>query len=527
MTTFASLGLAEPIQRALAELGHETPTAIQAEALPVALAGHDLIACAQTGSGKTAVFALPWLHAIAADPPRGRHPVALVLVPTRELAIQVADAFQAYGRHLRFRVGAVYGGVGYGAQLQALSRGVDVLVATPGRLIDHLERGTARLDGVRYLVLDEADRMLDLGFLPQVRRVIDEGRVPRTGRQTLLFSATMPEQIARLAADYLDHPRRVEAHAPMTTVERIDQRFYPVAQDQKAQLLAHLLDAERVESALVFARTRHRANKLSKVLDRAGLANAALHSDVPQNKRERILGEFRRGGLKLLVATDVASRGLDIPHLSHVINFDVPSAAEDYVHRIGRTGRAGREGVAITLYSNTDEALWEAVEKLTGEKLPPTRVPGFPYIVDDSEPELTRRQRAERNRSAQRPPRQRGRGAAPVAAGGRSGGHPATVNGGRPGPGDAGRPATTGPSDNRRYGGPGPGGSGAANGGRPTGGTGRPAGGPAGNGGGRPGGRPAGSGGRPGAGSGSGWGGGGRRGQGQGGPSRGRRQGAA
>jgi len=399
MTTFDALGLAEPLMRALRALDHHTPTEIQAAALPIALGGHDLIACARTGSGKTAVFALPWLQRAAGTSSRSRHPEALVLVPTRELAIQVADAFRAYGRHVHCRVGTVYGGIGYGAQLQALARGLDVLVATPGRLLDHLERNTVRLDGVRYLVLDEADRMLDLGFLPQVRRVLEEGRVPRTGRQTLLFSATMPEQIARLAADTLDNPRRVEAHAPMTTHAQIQQRIYPVAQDQKAELLAHLLATEPVESALVFARTRHRANKLSKALTHAGLANAALHSDVPQKKREHILGQFRGGGLRLLVATDVASRGLDIPHISHVVNYDVPTAAEDYVHRIGRTGRAGRSGIAITLYSQTDEVLWQAVEKLTGESLAPVRVPGFPYVTDDSEPLLTRRQRAERSRN--------------------------------------------------------------------------------------------------------------------------------
>ncbi|MBK6770065.1 MAG: DEAD/DEAH box helicase [Ardenticatenales bacterium] len=430
MTTFAELGLAEPVLRALAERDYTTPTPIQIDAIPVALDKRDLIACAQTGSGKTAVFALPWLHHRYNDLQRnagsqGRQPEALVLVPTRELAIQVADAFAAYGKHVRFRVTAVYGGVGYGPQTTALTRGVDVLVATPGRLIDHLERGNVRLDGVKYLVLDEADRMLDLGFLPQVRRVLEDGRVPKAGRQTLLFSATMPPQIAALAKDYLHNPERVEVDAPNTAVDRIEQRLYPVAQDQKPELLARLLRDEEVEAALVFCRTRRRADKLSKALNQAGLTNAAIHSDVAQNKREQILDAFRSGKLRLMIATDVASRGLDIPHLSHVINLDVPTMAEDYVHRIGRTGRAGREGIAMTLYSHTDEALWQAVEALTGLKLPPIKVPDFDYMVDDSEPLLTRRQQADRNRVAraagQGAPRARGErtrqpaGRAPVA----------------------------------------------------------------------------------------------------------------
>ncbi|MCC7018133.1 MAG: DEAD/DEAH box helicase [Ardenticatenales bacterium] len=405
MTTFAELGLAEPVLRALAERDYTTPTPIQIDALPVALAKRDLIACAQTGSGKTAVFALPWLHHRHNDLQRnggasGRQPEALVLVPTRELAIQVADAFAAYGKHVRFRVTAVYGGVGYGPQTTALTRGVDVLVATPGRLIDHLERGNVRLDGVKYLVLDEADRMLDLGFLPQVRRVLEDGRVPKAGRQTLLFSATMPPQIAALAKDYLHNPERVEVDAPNTAVDRIEQRLYPVAQDQKPELLARLLRDEEVEAAIVFCRTRRRADKLSKALSQAGLTNAAIHSDVAQNKREQILDAFRSGKLRLMIATDVASRGLDIPHLSHVINLDVPTMAEDYVHRIGRTGRAGRDGIAMTLYSHTDEALWQAVEALTGLKLAPITVPDFDYMIDDSEPLLTRRQQADRNRVA-------------------------------------------------------------------------------------------------------------------------------
>ncbi len=411
MTTFDSLGLAEPLLRALREREYSTPTDIQSGAIPIALRGQDVIACAQTGSGKTAVFALPWLQRRIERGAGGRQPDALVLVPTRELAIQVAAAFQSYGQHVRFRVAAIYGGVGFQQQTDALRRGVDVLVATPGRLIDHLERGNVRLDGVTYLVLDEADRMLDLGFLPQVRRVLEDGRVPKAGRQTLLFSATMPPQIAALAADYLHDAERVEAHAPMTMVERIEQRFYPVAQDQKPDLLARLLRDEDVEAAIIFCRTRRRADKLSKALNQHGLKNAAIHSDVAQNKREQILGAFRKGELHILVATDVASRGLDIPHLSHVVNLDVPTMAEDYVHRIGRTGRAGRDGVAMTLYSNTDEALWQAVEALTGQTLPPTRLPDFDYLIDDSEPLLTRRQQADRNRAAR---------AAGGATGGRS-----------------------------------------------------------------------------------------------------------
>jgi ATP-dependent RNA helicase RhlE len=404
MDSFDALGLGAPLKRALAGLNYTAPTPIQARALPVAISGRDLIACAQTGSGKTAVFALPFLqrliHSGHVNTGKGARPVrCLVLVPTRELAIQVEGSFRAYGKHLPFRSAAVYGGVGYGAQLAALRGGVDVLVATPGRLIDHLERRAIRLDTVEYLVLDEADRMLDMGFLPQVRRVIAEGRVPAHGRQTLLFSATMPPQIAQLARDLLKDPVRVEAHTPMSAVSSIEQRLYPVAPTQKAELLTHLMGDESVESAIIFARTRRRADSLSRVLNRAGLKNETYHSGVPQNRRQSALLDFRRGRIKFLVATDVAARGLDVPHLSHVVNHDVPDVAEDYVHRIGRTGRAGRSGVAITLYSHADEALWQAVEKLTAIALDPTHLGGFRYIPDTSRPEMTRRQREERARA--------------------------------------------------------------------------------------------------------------------------------
>jgi ATP-dependent RNA helicase RhlE len=399
MKPFEAFGMDAAINRALADLMYTTPTPIQSRALPVALAGHDLIACAQTGSGKTAVFALPFLQRLATtrrDQPRRRSsPRGLVLVPTRELAIQVSAAFRRYGQHLHVNTAAAYGGVGYGAQVSALRGGVDIVVATPGRLLDLLARGDVRLDQVQYLVIDEADRMLDLGFLPQVRRVMTDGRIPAQGRQTLLFSATMPQQIAALAQDYLTAPKRVEAQAPNSAVSTIEQRLYPVAPTQKGALLAHLLRSETVESAIVFVRTRRRADGLSRLLNRAGVRNEAIHGDVSQNQRERTLAAFRQGRLRVLVATDVASRGLDIPHLSHVVNYDVPNLAEDYVHRIGRTGRAGRAGLAITLYSRTDEALWQAVEKLSATKLEPMRAEGFAYEPDTSTPELTRRQRAE------------------------------------------------------------------------------------------------------------------------------------
>jgi ATP-dependent RNA helicase RhlE len=330
-----------------------------------------------------------------------------VLVPTRELAIQVDAAIRGYGRHMRVRSAAVYGGVGYRDQLQALSRGLDVLVATPGRLLDLIERGSAKLSGVQYLVLDEADRMLDLGFMPQVRRVLEQGRIPSEGRQTLLFSATMPPQIAQLARDYLNRPTRIDVEATHENAANIEQRLYPVSQSQKAELLVRIVHAEKVDSALIFARTRRRADSLSRTLTRAGLRSEAIHSDVPQKRREQTLSAFRQGRIPFLVATDVASRGLDIPALSHVINHDVPDAAEDYVHRIGRTGRAGRSGVAITLYSRSDEVLWGAVERLTASTLEPTRLAGFRYEADTSEPVLTRRQRAAQQRRTPSPARRR------------------------------------------------------------------------------------------------------------------------
>ena len=417
MTSFADYGLSPSLQKALDQLGYSTPTAIQSKALPLALSGRDLIACAQTGSGKTAAFVLPYLQRLAGEA-RGngaRQTRCLVLVPTRELAIQVEASFRAYGQHVGVRAKSVYGGVGYGAQIAALRGGADIVVATPGRLLDLIGRGNARLDGVTYLVLDEADRMLDLGFLPQVRRVLSEGRIPKRGRQTLLFSATVSDEIAKLASEILTDPVRVHT-ASSPTVETIDQQLYPVAQGQKAALLARLMRHESVESALIFTRTRRRADRLSRDLRAAGLDNATIHAGVSQGRREKALMAFREGRIKFMVATDVAARGLDIPHISHVVNHDVPNVAEDYVHRIGRTGRAGRSGVAMTLYSRSDEALWEAVETLTDQPLPHSRLSDFRYEPDTSEPELTRRQRAVRNRNGNGS----GKGRSGTRAGGRA-----------------------------------------------------------------------------------------------------------
>ena len=366
MTRFSDLPLDEPFQRAIADAGYETPTPIQAQAIPHLLQGRDLLGCARTGTGKTAAFALPILQQLSREGARTGIR-ALVLVPTRELAAQVAESFRTYGAHVRLSVAVVYGGVSQSAQVRSLQRGVDILVATPGRLVDLINQGHARLGGVEVLVLDEADHMLDLGFIPDVRRII--AKVPAK-RQTLLFSATMPDAIAKLADGLLHDPVKVMVTPPATTVELVRQSVHHVSGLDKPDLLASILSQPGVDSALVFTRTKRGADRVSKRLAASGIPSLAIHGNKAQNVRERTLRSFKDGTARVLVATDVAARGIDVDGISHVINYDLPHVPETYVHRIGRTGRAGAEGIAIALCSDDEKPLLRDIEKLIKKPVP-------------------------------------------------------------------------------------------------------------------------------------------------------------
>ncbi|MGH7097417.1 MAG: DEAD/DEAH box helicase [Stellaceae bacterium] len=373
MPGFADFGLAVPILRALTAEGYETPTPIQSQAIPEILGGRDLCGIAQTGTGKTAAFALPILQRLLAAPGR-KTPRAcrvLVLAPTRELASQIAERFRAYGRLLPLSTAIAFGGVPIGPQQRQLAPGVDILVATPGRLLDLIERKTLVLSSVRILVLDEADRMLDLGFIPALRQIVK--LLPRQ-RQTLLFSATMPKAIARLAEDYLDNPANVAVAPVATTVERVDQRVISVPSAGKPALLAMLLRDPAFDRVLVFTRTKHGADRLVRHLDKAGLDAAAIHGNKSQPQRERALAGFRAGHTRVLVATDIAARGIDVEGISHVINFELPNVPEDYVHRIGRTARAGAAGTAISFCCDEERAYLRDIEKLTRLRLRPLPV---------------------------------------------------------------------------------------------------------------------------------------------------------
>ena len=372
--SFTNLGLSAELLRAVSDQGYRVPTPIQAQAIPVVLAGHDLMATAQTGTGKTAAFTLPLLQRLAASSvPHGRAR-ALVLVPTRELAAQVAEAVRTYGRHLRLRTAQVFGGVNISPQIRELRAGAEIVVATPGRLIDHLERRSVDLSGIEVLVLDEADRMLDMGFMPAIERIVKQ--LPRT-RQTLLFSATFADPIRRLAQRFMRDPRAVDVAPRNAAAEPIRQSAYLVDQARKRELLAHLFDAQNWQQVLVFTRTKHGADRLAKQLDKAGIEAAAIHGDKSQNQRMRALAEFKRMKVRALVATDVAARGLDIDELPHVVNFDIPANPEDYVHRIGRTGRAGQSGDAISLVAAEERAHFAAIKKLVKLDIPATAVAGF------------------------------------------------------------------------------------------------------------------------------------------------------
>ena len=367
---FSELGLAETLQRALAEREHTTPTPIQARAIPEVMAGRDVLAIAQTGTGKTAAFALPILHRLAGTNSggrgRGRAPRALVLAPTRELAIQIANEFSAYGTHLQLRLAVIYGGVGQRPQVDTLARGVDILVATPGRLLDLMGQRRVDLHRVEHLVLDEADRMLDMGFVRDVRRILVALPTPR---QSLLFSATMPRDVARLAGDFLRDSVRVAVMPQATPVERIRQSVFHVSSGDKQRLLAEILDDPALSRVLVFARTKHRANRVATQLEKGGVAAEAMHGNKSQGARQRALERFRRGEARVLVATDIAARGIDIDDISHVINFELPNVPESYVHRIGRTARAGADGIAYSFCDAGERDSLGQIESLIRQRL--------------------------------------------------------------------------------------------------------------------------------------------------------------
>ena len=371
---FTTLGLHADLLTGIRELGFVRPTPIQVDAIPAAMSGRDVLACAQTGSGKTAAFLLPILHRLIGKPRRTTR--ALVLTPTRELAAQILEDFNALAVHTPLTGAAVYGGVSMGPQEHAFRSGVDLVVATPGRLLDHFKSPYAKLDGVEYLVLDEADRMLDMGFLPDIRRVLKH--IPAR-RQTLFFSATMPPPIGALAADMLKHPVTISLQRTAAPAAGITQAVYPVAQDLKATLFIELLERGLVREVLVFTRTKHRANRLADHLLHHRVNAARIHGNRSQPQRMEALRGFKSGKYRVLVATDIAARGIDVEALSHVVNFDVPAAAEDYIHRVGRTGRAELTGDAYTLVAPEEEAELRGIERALGRTLPRITLPDFDY----------------------------------------------------------------------------------------------------------------------------------------------------
>lgn len=371
---FTKLGLSPAALDGVRAAGYSEPTPIQLRAIPLVLAGRDVIGSAQTGTGKTAAFALPILSKLGQHHAGG--PRALILEPTRELAAQVETAFRDYARFANLKITVVFGGVGYGRQNDALRAGTDIIVATPGRLLDHLERGTVRLDKVQFLVLDEADRMLDMGFLPDVRRIIE--KCPRQ-RHTSLFSATIPPQIETLIQWAMRHPETIEIGARRTPAETVKHVIYPVADAQKTDLLLELLKRVNYDSVIVFCRTKHGADRIAHTLKRANHAVCVLHSNRTQREREQALHGFREGRYEVLVATDIAARGLDIAEVSHVINYDVPQHPEDYIHRIGRTGRAEASGDAFTIMTAEDSSHVFAIERFISQKIPRIKLEHFDY----------------------------------------------------------------------------------------------------------------------------------------------------
>jgi len=372
-TSFDQLGLSAELMKAVRDAGYTTPTPIQAQAIPLVLKGRDVMGLAQTGTGKTAAFTLPIVDRLLGGPQRTR---VLVLTPTRELCVQVEESVKKYAMHAPISVVSVYGGVPLDPQEKKLRAGVDIVVATPGRLIDHLERQNVVFDDLEVLVLDEADRMLDMGFAPQINRIVAD--VP-SYRQTLLFSATMPPEVEALARKYLRKPVVVQVGRRSAAASTVTHAVYPVPRDRKSELLAQLLRAEKLDSVLVFTRTKHGADRVVRHLEREQIEATAMHADKTQPQRTRALEDFKSGKVRVLVATDIAQRGLDISGITHVVNYDVPQQAEDYVHRIGRTGRAAKEGDAFTFMAPDEIAMVRQIERVIGQPIPRISVPGFDF----------------------------------------------------------------------------------------------------------------------------------------------------
>jgi len=411
--SFQTLGLSAAVLRALDEQAYNEPTPIQRAAIPIVLEGRDLMAGAQTGTGKTAGFALPILELLNSQPVKGRRPVrALVLVPTRELAAQVEQSFRDYGKYLSLRTYAIFGGVGINPQIHKLERGVDVLVATPGRLLDHVAQGTVDLSRVQALVLDEADRMLDMGFVHDVRRLL---RALPSERQTLLFSATFSPAIKQLAREFMSNPEMIQMARSNTTAEQVTQRIHPVDKTQKRAALSWLIGSNNWRQVLVFTRTKRGADRLARQLEQDGLKSTAIHGNKSQGARTRALASFKSERVRVLVATDIAARGLDIDELPHVVNYDLPNVAEDYVHRIGRTGRAGRAGEAVSLVCGEERQYLADIERLIGRKLHSEVLPGYEPGTPVNRPQTPRRGQAPskpssaRRRSRHDRPRKSGR----------------------------------------------------------------------------------------------------------------------
>jgi ATP-dependent RNA helicase RhlE len=419
--TFAGLGVAEPILRALAQENYITPTPIQARAIPALLAGRDLLGIAQTGTGKTAAFGLPLLQKLSIGhvPPQSRQTKALILAPTRELAVQIEDSLRTYGRFLNLKRAVILGGVSQNAQVNTMKQGVDILVATPGRLLDLVQQKHIRLDAVQVLIIDEADRMFDMGFIRDVRKIV--GFLPKE-RQSMLFSATMPDDVVKLVGDVLKSPERIEVAPQGKTADRVEQKLYYVPMQQKRQLLSELLKDVSLNRVIVFTRTKHGANRVAEHLSRTGVASEAIHGNKSQNARQRALDMFKTGKARVLVATDIAARGIDIDDISHVVNFELPNEPESYVHRIGRTARAGGAGIAISFCDPSERTYLRDIERIIRMKI---------EAVAHELPELTPEQiKAQEER---RPPHGHRHGGKP---GNKSGGH----RHGGPAPADAHAP---------------------------------------------------------------------------------------